>query len=499
MRRIPLLCILSFFLLCKTNIIFSREPYWVSDFPIQVIMQDESIFYSISPRFGIMDRDPRRETDLIEYNMGDNLISFIKNANLPKSITSLTEDKESIFAGGDGLSVYNKTKKEWLKSKYNYLVSDIEINEGILWLGTDQGVKGIRLSDNEIIKQYSDKSGLNSDKVSSLFAIDNMLLVGTYKMNYPRHYDIYGLGLYKIDLGNNRIENIKPPFWGNKENPGLVLDMYKYKSKDVIKIVIWKDWGYKCYDYDYKTDKFAESTNQYHQIDRIIQNYGLDVHGDNVGKLIKLMLEKGYGSATEEAISIVYNRKDVKLFNEIVNNKNVGLRQRAFEYLSKNHATDIIDYFLNAIDDDDGYIRSISMNELVKRKDRRAVAPLRKMLLTKDHQKVHGALRGLIELEEPIVKEILANDDESLKWQLGGVYSIGGLSKDCLAEILMNRNEKTEIRREAIYYLNGGYGCTYYLSKKNPVVKFLKEALNDRTEDVEIRRQAAQVLKKIKN
>ncbi|ETR64952.1 MAG: hypothetical protein OMM_06160 [Candidatus Magnetoglobus multicellularis str. Araruama] len=195
------------------------------------------------------------------------------------------------------------------------------VNKNILWLGTEKGLWGINFLDKKIFKHFTDKDGLNTNRIMSVVAQNNKILVSSYSMlgavDLPhrmlRRGDLVGEGLNQIDLATNKIKNIKLP----QEDCGLV-SMYK-SSNNYIRMVLYKRFPpYKIYDYA-DSNKFTFVPSCYHHLDRIFKEHEIHDGSEEAAVILDFMsqvyfkrLQGAPQYITTEIIDIFEKIKSIK-------------------------------------------------------------------------------------------------------------------------------------------------------------------------------------------
>lgn len=503
----------------------AREDY-IPHALIQILVYDDHLLnpfaygFGLGPTVFLQSSDIQGKKLIIRFDFQDKKISYLHDENLPNDIPAFAENSSHIFAGGDGLAAFDKKTKTWVSwSEFKEdTIFDIVANDSLIWLATKRGAVQVRLNDRAVVKRYSRSTGLNSDKVYSLFATKEILLAGTFwngrdikELNLARREDIFGSGLTQIDLRSGATEEIELPAWVSEDVPGvkglLVLDMYKVAGKEnTIKIVTWKPWETKCWDFNYSTKNFAESESQLHQLDRILNLYQAEAASSLASKLIDYIVTFGldrWGGGLFEIMKLIYDREDFRLVESLLNDENPRVRGDAVRGISPIDDARVTEYLLEALKDEDRYALTWAIKALVDRKERRSIEPLKNLLTTKDRGKHLRALGALLEFDDPIIRDIMVGEDDSLKSALGTIFShrrgrtVGGY----LGKIAMAADEPLLLRRAAISYIDGEHGCRFCTDGvfgNEPLLRFLNSVIRNENEDEIIRRHAQSIIAKVK-
>ena len=503
----------------------AREDY-IPHALIQILVYDDHLLnpfaygFGLGPTVFLQSRDIQGKKLIIRFDFREKKISYLHDENLPNDIPAFAENSSHIFAGGDGLAAFDKKRKTWVSwsELKEDTIFDIVANDSLIWLATNRGAVQVRLNDRAVIKRYSKSTGLNSDKVYSLFATNEILLAGTFwngrdikELNLARRADIFGSGLTQIDLRSGATEEIELPAWVSEDVPGvkgpLVLDMYQLAGKEnTIKIVTWKPWETKCWDFNYSTNDFTESENQFHQLDRILNLYQAEATSSLASNLIDYIVTFGldrWGGGLFEIMKLIYDREDFGLVESLLNDENPRIRGDAVRGISPIDDPRVTEYLLEALKDEDRYALTWAIKALVDRKERRSIEPLKDLLTTKDRGKHLRALGALLEFDDPIIRDIMVGEDDSLKSALGTIFShrrgrtIGGY----LGKIAMAADEPLLLRRAAISYIDGEHGCRFCTDGavgNEPLLRFLNSVIKSENEDEVIRRHAQSIIAKVK-
>jgi len=184
--------------------------------------------------------------------------SLVRDSGLIDSINCLAQNDRSVFAGGHGLSVFDKAERRWRRwdSLARFRIWDIEAFDSVLWLATDRhGIVRCNLSDSSL-RRITTKQGLASNSVFSLCLQGDTLFAGPFhygRDEYPeRKWDWYGRGLDAINVRTREVRHVPLPEVADPYHVSkkwLVTDIYPSPGNPGrLRYVLWYPWDVWCWD-----------------------------------------------------------------------------------------------------------------------------------------------------------------------------------------------------------------------------------------------------------
>lgn len=236
--------------------------------------------------------------------------SFVCDTGLIDSINCLAQNGRSIFAGGRGLSVFDKVKRQWRQwdSLDRFRIWDVEATDSVLWLATDRhGVVRCNLSDSSL-RRITTQQGLASNSVFSLYLQGDTLFAGPFrygKDGWPeRKEDWFGRGLDAINARTREVRHVSLPVVPDPYDVSkrwLVTDMYPSPdSPGRMRCVLWYPWTPWCWD---RSDSGAELLTTGHTrpvADGVLSRCGADTVLRT--KVIKYLVRTGFAWAETQLL-----------------------------------------------------------------------------------------------------------------------------------------------------------------------------------------------------
>ncbi len=282
-------------MICEDAI--ARSPFVPRDpAPISVALTDDYLFYAFDWKNYNLRNDIERPHLLIRYDLAADRLEYLNDDIFPETVRCLGQNEEWVFAAGNGLAVYDRKTGIWERwsSFDDREIDAIDVGKKTVWLGTRQGVLAVDPQTEEVRWSISAADGLNADRVWCLRRIEEFLLVGTYTAGSERYRDdMFGMGLNRVDLHTREVTDVELPSWGKsdweREMGSLAVEIYA-PAEGAIRLVLWKPWKVKLFDYDPVNGEVKESGAYYFQLDSILRRRGADLQSDLAGHLLRFFL-----------------------------------------------------------------------------------------------------------------------------------------------------------------------------------------------------------------
>lgn len=236
--------------------------------------------------------------------------SLVRDTGLIDTINCLAQNNRSVFAGGRGLSAFDKVEQRWRQwsSLARFRIWDIEATDSVLWLATDRhGVVRCNLSDSSL-RRTTTKQGLASNSVFSLCLAGDTLFVGPFrygKGGYPeRTMDWFGLGLDAINSNTGKVRHETLPavldIYGVSKR-WLVTDVYPSPdSPGRLRYVLWYPWTPWCWDRGDPDASLLDTGHARPVADGVMSRCGCDTDTVLRTRVLKYLAQHEFTPETEQ-------------------------------------------------------------------------------------------------------------------------------------------------------------------------------------------------------
>jgi len=239
--------------------------------------------------------------------------SLVRDSGLIDTINCLAQNGRSVFAGGRGLSVFDKAERRWRQwdSLARFRIWDVEATDSVLWLATDRhGVVRCNLADSSL-RRITTTQGLASNSVFSLCLVGDTLFAGPFrygKGGYPEgKWDWFGRGLDVVNVRTRGVRHVSlpevpDPYHVSKQ--WLVTDMYPSPDRPGrLRYVLWYPWTPFCWD---RGDPDAVQSDTGHArpvADGVLSRCGCDTDTALKTRVIKYLIRREFVPETQQLIA----------------------------------------------------------------------------------------------------------------------------------------------------------------------------------------------------
>ena len=247
--------------------------------------------YNPHDRCGIWKYDPVADRE-----------TLYQNHQLPGYVFALAQSDSLIYAGGLGLSVYNKRVRSWhsLPQYDTLVIEDMAVGDSSVWLATSG--HGIIASDRYpwpwlSRRRITKAQGLSSNRVLSLYLQGDTLFAATYRFGtgtWPeRREDLYGLGLQAVNTRTSSVRDVRLPHDSiiHQHKEWMVTEMYRSPDdSNALRVELWQPWEIYHWDYRHAERGVIRDSSRYASPEGALQMPGMptdSVQRDRVRSFIR--------------------------------------------------------------------------------------------------------------------------------------------------------------------------------------------------------------------
>lgn len=233
--------------------------------------------------------------------------SLVRDSGLIDTINCLAQNDRSVFAGGRGLSVFDKAEQRWRQwdSLARFRIWDVEATDSVLWLATDRhGVVRCNLADSSL-RRITTTQGLASNSVFSLCLVGDTLFAGPFR--YGMGGDWFGRDLDGINVRTRGVRHVSlptvpDPYHVSKQ--WVVTDIYPSLDRPGrLRCVLWYPWDVWCWDRGEPGALLMDAGQARAVADGVLSRCGCDTDTEMRTRVIKYLIRRELVPETQQLIA----------------------------------------------------------------------------------------------------------------------------------------------------------------------------------------------------